>query len=154
VTSPDPTAAGETGDEWQLYLDGFNETFQPVGIPESELVYNLAICLWRKRRIVRAERGSIDQLHARIDEQGVHTNMTRAEQERLIGRHRMTTLPDLKRLEILIRYEAQIDRSFARTLEQLELIQRLRSGQNVPAPVRIQVSNDQPEGPGEAQIAS
>jgi hypothetical protein len=142
VTSLDPTAAGESSEEWNLFLEGFNEIFRPIGIPESELVFNLAMCLWRKRRIVRAERGNINQLHERIDDQWNRPNMSDEQREELRRRHLRISLPDSKRIDTLIRYEAQIDRSFARSLQQLELLQRVRSGQNVSPPVRIQVSDD------------
>jgi hypothetical protein len=151
LTSLDPTAAGESTEEWHFFLEGFNETFRPVGIPETELVFNLAMCLWRKRRIVRAERGNINQLRERIDEQGIRPNMSNEQREVLRRRHLRISLPDAKRIDTLIRYEAQIDRSFARSLQQLELLQRVRSGQEVSPPVRIQVSDDRSEVSMEAR---
>ena len=40
-------------------------------------------------------------------------------------------VPISPRLELLIRYEASLDRSFDRTLSQLERLQRMRLGQPV-----------------------
>ena len=96
VTSLDPTAAGESAEEWNLYIEGFNDVFRPIGIPESDLVFNLAMCLWRKRRIVRAERGNINQLHERIDEQWKRPNMSDEQRADLRRRHLRVSLPDSK----------------------------------------------------------
>jgi hypothetical protein len=50
--------------------------------------------------------------------------------------------PDLDRL---LRYEASIERSFDRTLSQLERLQRMRLGHPVPPPLQVNVSsNDVP----------
>ena len=44
-------------------------------------------------------------------------------------------------LDRLLRYEANLDRSFDRTLSQLERLQRIRLGQSVPPPVKIDLSH-------------
>ncbi len=43
-------------------------------------------------------------------------------------------------LDRLLRYEASLDRSFDRTLNQLERLQRMRLGQAVPPPVKVELS--------------
>lgn len=48
-------------------------------------------------------------------------------------------------LDRLLRYEANLERSFDRTLNQLERLQRMRLGQPVPPPLQVNVSsNDMP----------
>lgn len=42
-------------------------------------------------------------------------------------------------LDRLLRYEASLDRAFDRTLTQLERLQRMRLGQPIPPPVRVEV---------------
>ncbi len=42
--------------------------------------------------------------------------------------------------ELLLRYEGGIERQFDRTLTQLERVQRMRLGQPVPPPVKLEVS--------------
>ena len=43
-------------------------------------------------------------------------------------------------LDRLLRYEASIDRSLDRTLNQLEHLQRMRLGHAVPPPVKVELS--------------
>ena len=49
-------------------------------------------------------------------------------------------MPSVQDMDNLVRHEAHLDRSFARALGQLQLLQRLRSGQNVPPPERLKVT--------------
>ena len=44
-------------------------------------------------------------------------------------------------MDRLLRYDASLDRSFDRTLNQLERLQRIRLGQSVPAAVKIDLSH-------------
>lgn len=49
-------------------------------------------------------------------------------------------VPDTQSLERLMRYEARLEQAFDRTLNQLERIQRMRKGQVVPPPLKVDVS--------------
>lgn len=51
-------------------------------------------------------------------------------------------VPDSPRLDQLLRYETTLERSFDRTLTQLERLQRIRLGQPVPPPIKLDVSRD------------
>jgi hypothetical protein len=42
--------------------------------------------------------------------------------------------------EVLMRYETNLERDIDRTLNQLERLQRMRMGQPVPPPVKVEVS--------------
>lgn len=50
-------------------------------------------------------------------------------------------VPDSPGLERLIRYETSLERQFDRTLTQLERIQRMRAGQLIPPPIKVDVSS-------------
>ncbi len=50
------------------------------------------------------------------------------------------SIPDFPRSDRLLRYEASLERAFERTLNQLERLQRMRLGQPVLPPVKIEVS--------------
>ncbi len=50
-------------------------------------------------------------------------------------------IPDAPGLDRLLRYEASLERSFDRTLSQLERLQRMRRGQAVPPPIEVNVSS-------------
>ena len=58
------------------------------------------------------------------------------------GRERAAILPHPDQMDRLNRGETHLDRRFAKALGQLEVIQRMRSGDRVPAPVRIHVDTD------------
>jgi hypothetical protein len=51
------------------------------------------------------------------------------------------SVPDSTGAERLLRYEASLERSFDRTLKQLERLQRTRLGLPVPEPVEVNVSS-------------
>jgi hypothetical protein len=55
-------------------------------------------------------------------------------------RKRAAVMPSVQDMDNLVRHEAHLDRSFARGLSQLELLQRQRSGENVPPPERLEVT--------------
>jgi hypothetical protein len=62
--------------------------------------------------------------------------------ERLRVRYTVTAslVPHQAVLDRLLRYEASLDRSFDRTLNQLERLQRMRLGHAVPPPVKVELS--------------
>ena len=49
-------------------------------------------------------------------------------------------VPDTPGWERLLRYEASLERSFERTLSQIERLQRMRLGHAVPPPVKVELS--------------
>jgi hypothetical protein len=49
-------------------------------------------------------------------------------------------IPDTPESERLLRYEASLERSFERTLSQLERLQRMRLGHAVPPPLKVELS--------------
>ena len=52
---------------------------------------------------------------------------------------KLGNVPSKEELDRLLRYEGAIERQFYKALNQLERLQRLRSGDNVPAPVEVAV---------------
>jgi probable addiction module antidote protein len=63
--------------------------------------------------------------------------------ERLIGWHDLATglVPPQEVSDRVLRYEAHRSREFDRTLSQLECLQRMRVGQPVPPPIRLDLSS-------------
>ncbi len=62
------------------------------------------------------------------------------EYEELALEEESLAVPETKELDRLLRYEASLDRSFDRTLNQLERLQRMRLGHAVPPPVKVELS--------------
>lgn len=57
-----------------------------------------------------------------------------------LARERAAVMPSVQEMDSLVRHEAHLDRSFSRALSQLELLQRMRSGERLPAPDRVEVT--------------
>jgi hypothetical protein len=47
-------------------------------------------------------------------------------------------------IDRIVRYQTMINRQLYQAINQLERLQRLRKGDNVPAPLNVQVSHDAP----------
>lgn len=59
---------------------------------------------------------------------------------------KLGTIPSRHELDRLLRYEGSIERQFYKALNQLERLQRLRAGDNVPPPVEVDVDVNRGEG--------
>ena len=110
----------ESRSGYQALFAGLTEDFHPEGTMEELLVQKLCTLLWRQRRLLQAECAEIAQKTPFVEGD--------------------TPVPPPDVLDLLLRYEANLDRSFDRTLNQLERLQRIRLGQAVPPPVKVQLS--------------
>ena len=111
----------ESRSGYQALFAGLTEDLHPEGTMEELLVQKLCTLLWRQRRLLQAECAEIAQKTPSVDGN--------------------TPVPPPDVLDLLLRYEANLDRSFDRTLSQLERLQRIRLGQLVPPPVKIDLSH-------------
>ncbi len=55
-------------------------------------------------------------------------------------RTQTNSIPEMKSLERLLRYETTLERGFDRALSQLERLQRARLGQALPPPLRVELT--------------
>jgi hypothetical protein len=101
-------------------LSGLWEHFKPIGTIEEVLVEKLAVMIWRYRRLMATETAEIKQ----------GANLLEGE----------WSISDSTILNRFPRYEASIERGFDRTLTQLERIQRMRLGQPVAPPVKVDLN--------------
>jgi CRISPR/Cas system-associated endonuclease Cas1 len=56
---------------------------------------------------------------------------------------KLGSIPSKDELDRLLRYEGAIERQLYKAMNQLERLQRMRSGDNVPAPVEVDVNTSQ-----------
>jgi len=56
------------------------------------------------------------------------------------ARQSASVLPPIEKLDKILRYETALDRQFYRAMNQLERLQRMRSGEQVPPPLTMEVS--------------
>ena len=52
---------------------------------------------------------------------------------------KLGSIPSKDELDRLLRYEGAIERQLYKAMNQLERLQRMRSGDNVPAPVEVDI---------------
>jgi hypothetical protein len=116
----DGVLKSESRTTYEELLKGFREDFRPEGTLENFLVEKLSIQAWRYRRFVRAERVEIEEGPISLE---------------------LVSPPNSSVLNRFPRYETTIDRSFDRTLAQLERIQRMRLGLPVLPPVKIDITS-------------
>ena len=108
----------ESRSEYDSLLNGLYEYFKPVGMFEEVLVEKLAVLIWRYRRLVNTETSEIQD--------GGFIPALDSKDSSVLNR--------------FPRYETSIDRGIDRTLSQLERYQRMRLGQPVVPPIKIDVS--------------
>ncbi len=146
--------AGERPEDFHTLMADFAGTLRPVGPLEERLLLRLVSLWWRIGRATRAEREGLkvavedaqhdmgkmrlltyDPLESVVPipapdySEPTHTGFTWKES----GEH----------IERLARYESQLERSFFRTLHELERIQARRRGQPVTAPAVLDVNLSQ-----------
>jgi len=98
-------------------LNGLFDDLQPQGALEEILVDKLAILVWRYRRLIVAEAKN-DKGIDFFDPGGAQS-----------------------KTDSLLRCESSIERAFDRTLTQLERLRRMRLGQPVPPPIKLEISS-------------
>lgn len=113
--------------EFDSLLRGFRDSFQPVGAVEEVLVEQLAVLIWRRRRLLAAEANIIEHPPVVGGDMG-------------LGFGQIESM--LNRPDRLFRYEAGIERSFGKALDQLERLQRIRRGECVLPKLEVRHSID------------
>jgi hypothetical protein len=111
----------ESRERYDSLLAGLWEHFRPIEMLEEVLVEKLAVMIWRYRRLISAETAEIE---AGEDSLGFLDSNVRSD---VLG--------------LFPRYEASIERGFDRTLTQLERVQRMRRGQPVAPPIKLDISS-------------
>jgi hypothetical protein len=131
----------ENAAEFKKFLAVLQEDLAPVGALEEILVEKIAICCWRQRRVLKCEAGmAAYDLASKLRFNKLFGVINDPILERT---NRHLTLPLSEKLDRLLRYETSVHRQLVYAINQLERLQRSRKGENVPAPVAVQVSSDQ-----------
>jgi hypothetical protein len=144
LTAKTVIVSAERAKDYEVFRDAMFEDRAPVGALECLLVERIVVCAWRLRRAVRKE-----------------ADLDRTEQEREkdalddIARLRGTDSPhalaalspvetdDLVEAQVdLLRYETAIERGLYRAIHNLERVQARRLGQDVAAPIAIDIGQD------------
>ena len=102
------------------------DDLQPHGKLETVLVENLAVLLWRKRRLFQAE--SVE----------VSTNLSHEEKTQY--KPSIAIIPGPETSDRLMRYETHLSREIDQIVSRLERLQGMRKGQPLLAPIDVNIS--------------
>lgn len=122
----------EDPDEYESFRAGFAERFAPADAAEEFLVDRVAACAWRLRRVVRIEREIFEDYESL-------RNRGHALQPRSVAHAVMADAAGLDAFTRITRHEAAIERSMLRALHELQRLQAVRAGVDVPVPVAVDV---------------
>ena len=111
-----PLIYGKNKKHFARLLSSLRQDLDPVGTVEEVLVERIAREYWRLGVAARHEREELSTMNP-----FAKTSIDR-----------------------ILRYETTINRQLYQAVNQLERLQRLRKGDNVPAPLNVQVSHDAP----------
>ncbi|MFC1972100.1 hypothetical protein ACFLVE_01675 [Chloroflexota bacterium] len=89
---------------------------EPFGEVETLLVDRIVSCIWRLRRVIHVETGHLEGNWSKIA---------------------ATSDSEVARWQSMNRYETALERQLYKALHELERIQGIRQGRNVPAPIAI-----------------
>jgi len=129
-----PVLPTESAADYQTLLNSYLSEFTPQGLLETELVETLAAARWRLRRVSTIETTlltiEMDRLAEYIDRHFEDRDGGPTPDERLAWTfHRVAEKPSLN---LLLRYEATLTRTYARALKQLQQLQSLRDHEELP----------------------
>jgi len=120
----------ESLDEFHALLNSYLADFAPAGLVETELVEAMVAARWRLRRIATIETtflgNEIDRLAPYADKSFAAIHRVPTSEDRLA--HAFNTIGNGASLNLLIRYEGTLSRSYARAFKQFQLLRSLRVG--------------------------
>ncbi len=117
---------------------GVRDALLPTGQIEEILVDRIISNVWRLRRALRVEQGTMQWFIEGVDE-GISFGNRSKDIEKL-----KDTL-DNDAVEKIIRYENSIERSIFKALHELERMQARRSGKDIPLPIPVDVDTGKDE---------
>jgi hypothetical protein len=116
--------------------DSYIESFQPADQPQLDLVETIAAARWRLNRLVGMEATIFEKEMVLHDEDMVKelAGMTKVEELAWVFDHMAN---HGKGLQLLLRYEGQLNRTYDRALKQLQSLQKTH-----PPDSEVQVPNE------------
>ena len=121
--------AGEDGSLLTSLTEGYMAELKPETEMEVLLVERIVSSIWRLRRVLRVEKNYINnQLTSRKADIADWTGIA------------AYTDTGVACWQSMNRYETTIERQMYKAMHELERIQRIRRGENTPAPLAIDVS--------------
>ena len=121
----------ESEDDFQLLFDSYIHRYHPADAIEVELVHTMAIARWRLRRIGNLETDLFDNELA-VSQSDIDDAFDDIGEEARFAFIFKKLAGESRALDILIRYEAALNRAYDRASKQLDLLQASRPLPNEP----------------------
>jgi hypothetical protein len=129
----------ESKKDYAALLAALRDDIRPVGALQELLVEKLAFVVLRQSRVYKVD-ARIAPLFFGAIEKGLTEKPSPPVTELMDWNNEVAMIRKDSSPELLLRYETSLERQFDRILTQLERLQRIRSGQPVPPPVKVEVS--------------
>lgn len=108
----------------------------PAGEIELILTDRIIANIWRLRRLLEVEKETMSyQREKELTDSWNKSYLTEEQTQRKATREMLVT----EDTEVLLRYEAAIERGIYKALHELQRIQSARAGERLPAPIAIDV---------------
>ncbi len=147
LTSMSPVAPGEDPEEFLLFLANWTQAYRPIGPAEEEVLRTAVVASWRLRRIPAIEAGYYEMEQGEI---GQASDQAPSPAARLAFAHYHCA----RQLEALSCQESRLQRTFDRSIRELERLQALPSRGLKSALENQNQSSPQPEDAAPPEAAA
>ena len=141
---------GEEPADFDQLRDSYMQTFRPANQAETDLVEALAAARWRLRRMPMLEVEVFENIHYKFQGRIEHELDECAPFNKRMGWVFIKSSEGCSPLNLLQRYEGQLNRTFDRSLKALQSLQKARLAapppelQNEPKPQPVSVHDTAP----------
>jgi hypothetical protein len=149
----------ETPEAWSAFQTAFVESLHPANAAERCLAEQIALTMWRQRRIPLYEARLLNTRLQSAEgtwEQFAHNRTNPTEEELQVSLQVKLTEALLRNQETdrLIRYEAHLDRKLTRLFREFHLLQKLRNELTCQASSEVRDASSEPEAGSPLPVTS
>jgi hypothetical protein len=139
LLSKEVVLEGEDTNRLEKLTENIFQEIQPIGELESFFVDRIVSDIWRLRRAFGVERNQLLLSKARSKDD-VLNNLLYSDEE---SRKMADELPDItnEQMDKILRYITSIERSLTRALHELQRLQSVRCGQEITAPIVVDINS-------------
>lgn len=124
--------ASESSIDLEKLHSDISQDLMPIGTMEEMLVDQIISGYWRLKRLYTVETKSMDWY---ANDNGGFSIISESPEQQ--ERKSVRDMLNNQTIEVILRYQATIERSIYRAYHELERLQAKRNNQNVPVPVSI-----------------
>ncbi|MCX6899318.1 MAG: hypothetical protein NT105_11495 [Verrucomicrobia bacterium] len=146
------TARGLVEENGELTQEQFEDVVKVFGYEPNGVSFALAVLDdWRKTNPEGLEPAMVKEKYQQVVCCYIDDQLKKFRRNRLIlemrekmedeSRRAASVLPSVETLDKILRYETTLERQLYRAMHELERLQRMRKGENVPPPLTMEVSH-------------